>query len=868
MNLLKKWFVLSLTFHIVFLRHSLGNNDFSSFLDCDFENNTFCEWENDNIGRVAFKWMIWSGRAPSNMTGPQTTDASVNKNGKFAYMEASQRKHGDNVRLLSPKIQGENCLSLMYHMYGGSMGSLIIYLNTSSNETVEWIKSGNHPDQWFEAVVFFNTSVEYQIVLEGVRGSDFASNIAIDNITVQPGHCKRQVTLTMHAFIKEDGSDFKIDRVPAHSNWINQFSLKAVQTRNSSSDVMYFVYPGDKRNCGKSVTRQLFLVDFNCFPLDFFFASAINRSDYRKVLLFKQGQKLSYGIGLDDYPNCCGQTIEDYFYANLSLPKRSFCPSCWHAQGGISSHSVSHSPHSVVTGRSTYVTDGNVGSCLTIQRKNGRPPWVRITLNRKSFVYKIWIINRLNCCLPEIPELHIELENSEQTRAARCKVYNWEKQLKRLVICEPTIMATSLRIFAEGADNLTFCEVLVTSADDGLVAHGVLQEVWYNINYAWRGVISLQNDGRFPNAPDLVTVHEQFDVYDFATKIYGQRLTAYLLIPESGNYTFYVACDDACTLMLHMNQATDKETEKVLLARTASSSYHNQSDRFPGQKSNETFLSKCQFYLVEMHMVQYKGNDSASVGIKLPNGTYERPIGKNRLLWVRPGNSFVDVKIPKKINVEAGRTFIIQGTYKYCYHGFYSPNCSIDLSLKFAKEKVLVHRALPMDCKEYKFNKSFDNVLWQERNYKVFVSYKHVDTEIPLPAISREVSEIFISDLSCYALDASHFSCPSGECLRADFLCDSNKNCKDGTDEIRCGLGIGCSKDKFSCADGECVSWALTCNGEKDCEDGTDEPSFCKKQGEPSIWEITTTTTATKTNKQNTHQQNECTNFMQSLLMR
>ncbi|XP_067042177.1 uncharacterized protein [Acropora muricata] len=856
MNLLKKWFVLSLTFHIVFLRHSLGNNDFSSFLDCDFENNTFCEWENDNIGRVAFKWMIWSGRAPSNMTGPQTTDASVNKNGKFAYMEASQRKHGDNVRLLSPKIQGENCLSLMYHMYGGSMGSLIIYLNTSSNETVEWIKSGNHPDQWFEAVVFFNTSVEYQIVLEGVRGSDFASNIAIDNITVQPGHCKRQVTLTMHAFIKEDGSDFKIDRVPAHSNWINQFSLKAVQTRNSSSDVMYFVYPGDKRNCGKSVTRQLFLVDFNCFPLDFFFASAINRSDYRKVLLFKQGQKLSYGIGLDDYPNCCGQTIEDYFYANLSLPR------------GISSHSVSHSPHSVVTGRSTYVTDGNVGSCLTIQRKNGRPPWVRITLNRKSFVYKIWIINRLNCCLPEIPELHIELENSEQTRAARCKVYNWEKQLKRLVICEPTIMATSLRIFAEGADNLTFCEVLVTSADDGLVAHGVLQEVWYNINYAWRGVISLQNDGRFPNAPDLVTVHEQFDVYDFATKIYGQRLTAYLLIPESGNYTFYVACDDACTLMLHMNQATDKETEKVLLARTASSSYHNQSDRFPGQKSNETFLSKCQFYLVEMHMVQYKGNDSASVGIKLPNGTYERPIGKNRLLWVRPGNSFVDVKIPKKINVEAGRTFIIQGTYKYCYHGFYSPNCSIDLSLKFAKEKVLVHRALPMDCKEYKFNKSFDNVLWQERNYKVFVSYKHVDTEIPLPAISREVSEIFISDLSCYALDASHFSCPSGECLRADFLCDSNKNCKDGTDEIRCGLGIGCSKDKFSCADGECVSWALTCNGEKDCEDGTDEPSFCKKQGEPSIWEITTTTTATKTNKQNTHQQNECTNFMQSLLMR
>ena len=29
-------------------------------------------------------------------------------------------------------------------------------------------------------------------MLEGVRGSDFASDIAIDNITVHPGHCKQQ----------------------------------------------------------------------------------------------------------------------------------------------------------------------------------------------------------------------------------------------------------------------------------------------------------------------------------------------------------------------------------------------------------------------------------------------------------------------------------------------------------------------------------------------------------------------------------------------------------------------------------------------------------------------------------------------------
>ena len=79
-------------------------------------------------------------------------------------------------------------------------------------------------------------------------------------------------------------------------------------------------------------------------------------------------------------------------------------------------------------------------------------------------MYKIWIINRQSCCFAEIPELHIELRNNEETRVASCKVYNWKKQSKRLINCEPTIMATNLTIFAKGADTLTLCEVLVTSA--------------------------------------------------------------------------------------------------------------------------------------------------------------------------------------------------------------------------------------------------------------------------------------------------------------------------------------------------------------------------------------------------------------------
>ena len=79
-------------------------------------------------------------------------------------MEASPLRQGQTVRLLSPQIKGENCLSFKYHMFGGTMGGLIVYMKIDSLDTVQWIKSGSQPDHWFEAVVFLNSSVEYQVM--------------------------------------------------------------------------------------------------------------------------------------------------------------------------------------------------------------------------------------------------------------------------------------------------------------------------------------------------------------------------------------------------------------------------------------------------------------------------------------------------------------------------------------------------------------------------------------------------------------------------------------------------------------------------------------------------------------------------------
>ena len=66
--------------------------------------------------------------------------------------------------------------------------------------------------------------------------------------------------------------------------------------------------------------------------------------------------------------------------------------------------------------------------------------------------------------------------------------------------------------------------------------------------------------------------------------------------------------------------------------------YNNISYRFPAlQTSRETWLSNCRFYYMEALMKQSGVKDCLSVGMRLPNGTYERPITGQHLYWIRPG---------------------------------------------------------------------------------------------------------------------------------------------------------------------------------------------------------------------------------------
>ncbi|MED6278316.1 hypothetical protein CHARACLAT_022506 [Characodon lateralis] len=154
--------------------------------ECSFK-NSLCSWS--QMVTDAFDWTWNSGSTPTEMTGPSSDHSG---DGNYIYIEATSVTHGDTARLISSKCAdtGLHCLQFWYHMYGSAetMGLNIYLLQNTVAEAV-WQKRNNQGNMWHLAQVELNATTAFQIILEGRRGSNDQSDVAIDDITLYLGRC-------------------------------------------------------------------------------------------------------------------------------------------------------------------------------------------------------------------------------------------------------------------------------------------------------------------------------------------------------------------------------------------------------------------------------------------------------------------------------------------------------------------------------------------------------------------------------------------------------------------------------------------------------------------------------------------------------
>ncbi|KJH47262.1 Low-density lipoprotein receptor domain class A [Dictyocaulus viviparus] len=84
---------------------------------------------------------------------------------------------------------------------------------------------------------------------------------------------------------------------------------------------------------------------------------------------------------------------------------------------------------------------------------------------------------------------------------------------------------------------------------------------------------------------------------------------------------------------------------------------------------------------------------------------------------------------------------------------------------------------------------------------------------------------------------ADERACGNNECVKADYVCDGEPDCRDRSDEMNCPAMRKCEPNEFKCHNQRCVQKMWLCDGDDDCGDNSDEQNcgvqsageMCKK---------------------------------------
>ncbi|KAH0624214.1 hypothetical protein JD844_007763 [Phrynosoma platyrhinos] len=155
---------------------------------CSFDLD-FCSWTQSDTD--SFDWTRHKGSTSSTTTGP-SYDHTTGE-GYFIYLESNHAYPGDVAHLISPTctFDGPHCFRFWYHMYGmaRTMALHVYVVSADGAPELVWYQIGNKGNRWNKAEVTLTQMGRVQIILEGVRGEDFRSGVAVDDISMTEGYC-------------------------------------------------------------------------------------------------------------------------------------------------------------------------------------------------------------------------------------------------------------------------------------------------------------------------------------------------------------------------------------------------------------------------------------------------------------------------------------------------------------------------------------------------------------------------------------------------------------------------------------------------------------------------------------------------------
>ncbi len=155
--------------------------------------------------------------------------------------------------------------------------------------------------------------------------------------------------------------------------------------------------------------------------------------------------------------------------------------------------------------------------------------------------------------------------------------------------------------------------------DDDYVVGALKSEVYTNITGS--AVSSLTANARYPNQPDVTDLVYSLEGGYLPGDLddnYGERLSGWIIPPVTGNYTFYIASDDASELWLSTNSSS---ANKQRIASVSGWTYFRYYTSSASQISPSVALVQNRWYYLEVLHKEGGGGDHLSVTWKPPGGS-------------------------------------------------------------------------------------------------------------------------------------------------------------------------------------------------------------------------------------------------------
>ena len=207
---------------------------------------------------------------------------------------------------------------------------------------------------------------------------------------------------------------------------------------------------------------------------------------------------------------------------------------------------------------------------------------------------------------------------------------NWIQVGSQPVVMNDTVMAG----FAVTAHNnsalntATFTNFSLAGTPPPIF--GVYRQRWNNLDSSLGNTLTeLTNTTYNPNWPDnpdpaYTQIFPGFETEDNdSVNNWGQRLRAFVVPPTNGNYTFWIASDDASELFVSTDETPANE---MAVASVSTWTNFREFSKEANQQSSPIYLQGGKRYYVEALMQQGGGGDNLTVQWQLPNGTIELPL--------------------------------------------------------------------------------------------------------------------------------------------------------------------------------------------------------------------------------------------------